>query len=196
MRVINATQAIFNKASILLHLLNEIAIAYYLIIAASSVILVKETKGRVYQLVSNIKGLKFVPITAAILVIYAVFFQQYLNAIPVLNWGWLGYNVALGPYGDQGLFGILPFVPLLIYMLLHLNYYEELYFRKNKKLVILWAFLHLTMGVQLHVAFALLPVGFIYKYIYDKHGVNNAYSAHFGTNIFIISAMLAAYLMG
>ena len=195
MCVINATRVIFNNASILFHLLNEIAIAYYLIIAASSVILVKETKGRVYQLVSNIRGLKFVPITAAILVVYAVFFQQYLNEIPVLNWGWLGYNVALGPNVDQGFFGVLPFVPVLIYMLLHLNYYEELYFRKNKKLVVLWAFLHLTMGVQLHVALALLPVGFIYKYIYDKHGVNNAYSAHFGTNIFIVSAMLAAYLI-
>jgi hypothetical protein len=184
-----------NNAGMLFQLLNEIAIAYYVIIAASSVILVKETKGRVLQLLSHVRGLKFVPITAAILVVYAIFFQQYLNEIPVLNWGWLGYNVALGPYGDQGLLGVLPFIPLLIYMLLHLNYYEELYFRKNKKLVILWAFLHLTMGVQLHVALALLPVGFIYKYIYDKHGVNDAYSAHFATNIFIVSAMLAAYLI-
>ena len=191
----NATRAMFNNTCTILHLLNEIAIAYYLIIAASSVVLVKETKGRVYQLASKMRGLKFVPITAAILVVYAVFFQQYLNAIPVLNWGWLGYNVALGPFGDQGFIGVLPFVPILIYMLLHLNYYEELYFRKNKKLVVLWAFLHLTMGVQLHVTLALLPVGFIYKYIYDKHGVETAYSAHFGTNIFIVSAMLAAYLI-
>ena len=191
----NETRVMLNNTSILLLVLNEIAIAYYLIIAASSIVLVKETKGRVHQLLSATKGLKFVPITAAILVIYAVFVQQYLNAIPVLNWGWLGYNIALGPYGEDGFLGIIPFVPILIYMLLHLNYYEELYFRKNKKLVVLWAFLHLTMGVQLHVAIALLPVGFIYKYIYDKHGVNNAYSAHFGTNIFIVSAMLVAYLV-
>ena len=191
----NETRVMLNNTSILLLVLNEIAIAYYLIIAASSIVLVKETKGRVHQLLSATKGLKFVPITAAILVIYAVFVQQYLNAIPVLNWGWLGYNIALGPYGEDGFLGIIPFVPILIYMLLHLNYYEELYFRKSKKLVVLWAFLHLTMGVQLHVAIALLPVGFIYKYIYDKHGVNNAYSAHFGTNIFIVSAMLVAYLV-
>lgn len=174
-------------------LLNEIAFAYYVIIAASSVVVAKETKGRVAELLSSIKGLKFVPVTVTILVTYALFVQQYLNTIPVLNWGWLGYNIALGPFGDQGLFGIIPFVPILIYMLLHLNYYEELYFRKNKKLVVLWAFLHMTMGVQLHIVFALLPVGFIYKYVYDKHGVNNAYSAHFATNIFIVFAMLAAY---
>jgi len=174
--------------------LNEIAIAYYIIIAASSVIVAKETKGRVRQLLSSTRGLKFVPITTAILITYALFVQPHLETIPVLNWGWLGYNIAAGPFGDQGLFGIIPFVPILVYMLLHINYYEELYFRKNKKLVVLWAFLHIAMGVQLHIVFALLPIGFIYKYIYDKHGVNNAYSAHFATNIFIISAMLIAYL--
>ncbi len=175
-------------------MLNEIAVAYYLIIAASSVVLAKETKGRVGQLLSSTKGLKFVPVTAAILVTYALLIQPHLTSIPVLNWGWLGYNIALGPYGDQGFIGILPFVPVLIYMLLHLNYYEELYFRKTKKHVVLWAFLHMTMGVQLNIVFALLPVGFIYKYIYDKHGVNNAYSAHFATNMFIIFALLIAYL--
>jgi hypothetical protein len=179
---------------VLSFLLNEIAIAYYVIIAASSVIVAKETKGRVGELLSSKKGLKFVPITASILITYAVFVQPYLDAIPILNWGWLGYNIAVGPFGDQGLFGILPFVPILVYMLLHINYYEELYFRKNKKLVLLWAFLHLAMGVQVHIAFALLPVGFIYKYIYDKHGVNNAYSAHFTTNMFIVFTMLIAYL--
>ena len=175
--------------------MNEIALAYYLIIAASSVVVAKETKGRVGILLSSRKGLKFVPITVSILVAYTLLLQQHLSAIPVLNWGWLGYNIALGPFGEDGLLGILPFVPILIYMLLHLNYYEELYFRKNKKLVVLWAFLHMTMGVQLHVALALLPIGFIYKYIYDKHGVSTAYSVHFGTNIFIVSSMLVAYLI-
>ena len=108
----NETRVMLNNTSIILLVLNEIAIAYYLIIAASSIVLVKETKGRVHQLLSTTKGLKFVPITAAILVIYAVFVQQYLNAIPVLNWGWLGYNIALGPYGEDGFLGIIPFVPI------------------------------------------------------------------------------------
>jgi membrane protease YdiL (CAAX protease family) len=101
----------------------------------------------------------------------------------------------MGPFGDQGFLGIAPFVPILIYMLLHLNYYEELYFRRNKKLVMLWAFLHIAMGVPLHVVIALLPAGFIYKYIYDKYGINNAFAAHFATNIFLVSSMLVSYAM-
>ncbi|MFQ5941077.1 MAG: hypothetical protein ACE5KA_05195 [Nitrososphaerales archaeon] len=175
--------------------MNEIAIAYYVIIAASSVIVAKETKGRIKTLLSSWKGIKFASMTIAILMFYALIIYNYLETIPILNWGWLGYNIALGPFGDQGFLGIIPFVPILIYMLLHLNYYEELYFRKNKRLVVLWAFLHIAMGIQLHVVLALLPVGFIYKYIYDKHGLNNAYSAHFATNIFIVLAMLSAYLL-
>lgn len=175
-------------------MLNEIAIAYYVIIAASSVVVARETKPRIMQLLSSWKGIKFTPITIAILMLYAMFAYPILDSIPILNWGWLGYNIALGPYGDQGLFGILPFVPILIYMLIHLNYYEELYFRKNNKLVLLWAVLHVAMGVQLHVVIALLPVGFIYKYIYDRHGIGNAYAAHFATNVFIVFSMLASYI--
>ncbi|MFQ5941637.1 MAG: hypothetical protein ACE5J2_01805 [Nitrososphaerales archaeon] len=175
--------------------MNEVAIAYYVIIAASSLIVAKETKGRVRILLSSVRGFKFAPITIAILMTYALFVQQHLNTVPILNWGWLGYNIALGPLGDQGFFGIIPFIPILIYMLLHLNYYEEMYFRKKKILVVLWAFLHIAMGVQVHIALALLPVGFIYKYIYDKHGLNNAYSAHFATNMFIVFSMLSAYMI-
>jgi len=174
--------------------LNEIAIAYYVIIAATSVLVARETRGRITSLLSSWKGIKFAPITIAILMVYALVIYQYLDTIPILNWGWLGYNIALGPFGDQGFLWVLPFVPILIYMLLHLNYYEELYFRKNKKLVVLWAFLHIAMGVQFHVVLALLPVGFIYKYIYDKHGVDNAYSAHFATNMFIVFSMLTSYV--
>nr|AIF08509.1 hypothetical protein [uncultured marine thaumarchaeote KM3_31_E07]AIF08581.1 hypothetical protein [uncultured marine thaumarchaeote KM3_31_F07] len=175
--------------------MNEIAIIYYIIIAASCVLVVRETKSRIITLVSNWKGVKFASITIAILMVYALVIYQYVDVIPILNWGWLGYNIALGPLGDQGFLGILPFVPILIYMLMHLNYYEEFYFRKNKKLVVLWAFLHIAMGVQIHVVFVLLPVGFIYKYIYDKYGLNNAYSVHFTTNIFLVFSILAAYAL-
>lgn len=169
--------------------------AYYVVIAASSALLARETKARIVTLPLGWKGLKFAPITIVILMVYAIFVYPYLDAIPLMNWGWLRYNIALGPFGDQGFLGILPFIPILIYMLLHLNYYEEVYFRRNKKLVVLWAFLHIAMGVQLHVVLALLPVGFIYKYIYDRHGINNAYSAHFATNIFMVFSMLVAYAL-
>lgn len=174
--------------------MNEIAIAYYIIIAATSLLLVRETRGRVSALLSSFTGIKFAPITIAILMVYALVVYEYLETVPILNWGWLGYNIALGPFGDSGFLGILPFIPILIYMMLHLNYYEEFYFRKNKKLVVLWAFLHIAMGVQLHVVLALLPIGFIYKYIYDKHGLNNAYSAHYATNLFIVLAMFGVYI--
>ena len=56
--------------------MNEIAIAYYVVIAASSLVVVKETRGRVGILISSVKGFKFAPITIAILMTYALFIQQ------------------------------------------------------------------------------------------------------------------------
>jgi len=45
---------------------------------------------------------------------------------------WLKYNVALDPFACQDLLEIISFISMLIYMLLHLNYYEEQYFREQK----------------------------------------------------------------
>jgi membrane protease YdiL (CAAX protease family) len=106
----------------------------------------------------------------------------------------LGYNIALGPFGNQGLFGILPFLPLLLYTLIHVNYFEELYFRKDITHVVIWAALHIAMGVAVYVTLALIPLGLFYKFIKDRYDVNHAYTLHFATNIVIISISLSLYM--
>ena len=66
-------------------------------------------------------------------------------------------------------------------------------FRKNVKRVILWAFLHVAMGVAINVALVLLPLGFFYRYLFNKYGVNYAYALHFATNLVIVGISFISY---
>ena len=170
-------------------------VIFYAVTVVPTLLFVKETKTRLQNLRHGIRSLVWLPLTIGSLLSYVVFAMGYLSEIPVLNWSWLGYNIALGPTADQGLYGVLPFVPMLVYMLIHVNYFEELYFRKNIPLTIGWAFLHVAMGVAVHVALALLPVGLLYKYIYKKCGINHAYTLHFATNIIIVSVSIGSYFV-
>lgn len=168
---------------------------FYAAMVVPSLLVAKETRTRIRDLRAGIKSLVFLPLTIGALVLYVLFGMEHLASVPVLSWSWLGYNIALGPYADSGFLGVLPFVPLLFYMLIHVNYFEELYFRKSAKLVVAWAFLHVAMGVAVHVALALLPLGFFYQYLYKKRGVNHAYALHLGTNIAIIALSLMSYVV-
>ena len=114
--------------------------------------------------------------------------------IPILNWSWLGYNIALGPYAEQGFWGVIPFIPILLYMFIHVNYYEELYFRKSKKMVVVWALMHIAMGIKIHLAIIMLPIGFLFKYIYDKKGIRHSYAMHFATNILVVIALVLSFI--
>ena len=117
------------------------------------------------------------------------------DEIPILNWSWLGYNIAFGPFAEEGMWGIIPFMPLLLYMFLHINYFEESYFRKSKKMVIVWALIHIAMGIKIHMALILIPIGFVFKYIYDKKGLNHSYSMHFATNIMVVCVLFLSFVL-
>lgn len=160
-----------------------------------SILLAKETKTRLSNLKSGYKALIFLPLTVSTLVIYVIFAMEFLSNIPILNLSWLGYNIVIGPFADQGVFGILPFIPLLIYMLIHVNYFEEFYFRKNVKRVVIWALLHIVMGVAVYVVIVLLPLGFFYRYILDKYSINHAYTLHFATNLVLIGISVSSYFL-
>lgn len=169
-------------------------IGYYVFTVATSLILIKETKKRVLDLVAGAKSIIYAPIAFGILIGYLLTLYPYAEKIPILNWSWLGYNIAFGPFADQGFWGIIPFIPLLLYMFIHINYVEELYFRKSKKMVLVWAFAHVAMGIKLHMAILLIPVGFLFKYIYDKKGLNHSYAMHFATNILVVVALFLTLL--
>lgn len=169
-------------------------IGYYVFTVATSLILIKETKKRVLDLVAGAKSIIYAPIAFGILIGYLLTLYPYAEKIPILNWSWLGYNIAFGPFADQGFWGIIPFIPLLLYMFIHINHVEELYFRKSKKMVLVWAFAHVAMGIKLHMAILLIPVGFLFKYIYDKKGLNHSYAMHFATNILVVVALFLTLL--
>lgn len=169
-------------------------IGYYVLTVAASLVLVKETKKRLADLKKGLSSIKYSPIAYGILFAYIFLAFEYVDAIPILNWSWLGYNIAFGPFADQGLWGIIPFVPLLVYMFIHINYVEELYFRKSKKMVVVWALVHIAMGIKIHMAIVLLPIGFLFKYIYDKKGIQHSYAMHFATNVLIVITLLFSFL--
>ncbi|MFB5597944.1 MAG: hypothetical protein ACE5RJ_02870 [Nitrosopumilaceae archaeon] len=169
-------------------------IGYYVLTVGASLALIKETKNRWNNLKKGIKSVKYAPLTFGIITVYALFLFDFLDTIPILNWSWLGYNIAFGPFADQGIWGILPFIPLLIYMFIHINYIEELYFRKSKKMVVVWALIHIAMGIKVHTALMLLPIGFLFKYIYDKKGINHSYAMHFATNILIVVSLFLSFI--
>ena len=160
-----------------------------------SLLLIKETRSRLRDLKSGLCSLVFLPVTIGGLAAFVLLAVNAFSKMPILNWSWLGYNIALGPFASTGVMGILPFVPLLVYMLVHVNYFEEMYFRKNAKLVVLWAFLHIAMGVAVYVVLVLLPLGFLYQRIYFKRGLNHAYALHFVTNLGVVGMALGAFFL-
>ena len=167
----------------------------YIALMAPSLLFVKQTYRRILDLKAGIKGLAFLPITVVSLLIFVFFILGFLNQFPLFNISWLGYNIAVGPYADQGFTGVLPFLPFLVYTFIHVNYFEEYYFRTNLKRVVIWAFLHMVMGVSVSVVLMLLPLGFFYKYIYDKYGVDYSYALHFSTNITILLISILSFIV-
>lgn len=174
---------------------NIYLVILYVVMIGPSILLVKETKSRVANLKDGLRVLVFLPVTTLGVVAYTVLAMDSISRIPFLNWSWLGYNIALGPLGDKGMWGIIPFLPFMIYTLVHVNYFEEMYFRNNNLRVIIWAFLHILMGVAIHVVLALLPLGFFYRYVFKKQGVNYSYALHFFTNISLLTLSLLSFFL-
>ena len=170
-------------------------LGYYVLTVGSSLLLIKETKKRILNLKNGLKSIKYAPISFAILAVYVLFIFPYVDQIPILNWSWLGYNIAFGPFAEQGIWGVLPFIPLLLYMFIHINYFEERIFRNSKKMVIVWALIHIAMGIKIHMALILIPIGFIFKYVYDKKGVEHSYAMHFATNILVVGALFLSFVL-
>ena len=53
----------------------------------------------------------------------------------------------------------------------------------------------MVMGVSVSVVIMLLPLGFFYKYILDKYGVDYAYALHFSTNMTILLISIVSFLL-
>ena len=172
----------------------QFVIGYYIFTVSASLLLVKETKNRIKDLKKGLGSIKYAPLAYGIILAYVFLLFPIIDTIPILNWSWLGYNIAFGPFADDGFWGVLPFIPLLLYMFLHINYVEELYFRRSKKMVLVWALIHIAMGIKVHMALMLIPVGFLFKYIYDKKGLNDSFAMHFATNILVVLSLFLSFI--
>ena len=51
------------------------------------------------------------------------------------------------------------------------------------------------MGIKVHFALVLIPIGFIFKYIYDKKGVESAYAMHLTTNVLVVCALFLSFVL-
>lgn len=168
-------------------------IGYYILTVGVSLLLIKETKKRLSDLRQGLKSIVYAPISFGVIIVYVLFFAEYAESVPILNWSWLGYNIAFGPMVEEGFWGIVPFIPILLYMFIHINYVEEFYFRRSKKMVVVWALAHIAMGIKVHMALMLLPIGFLFKYVYDRRGVKHSYAMHFATNILVVITLLLSF---
>ena len=123
------------------------------------------------------------------------------EALPILKWGWLGYNIIFGPLfisenrnGNQvgmiGWIGMTIIFSITVLVFVIWNYWEEENFRESYRLVALWALLHLVMGIPLWAVIPIFFSGVLYKHIYDKYSVDHAFTAHFATNTSLIFTLM------
>ena len=85
-------------------------IGYYVLTVGASLLLIKDTKKRILDLKAGLGSMKYAPVAFGILVVYILFAFEFVDQIPILNWSWLGYNIAFGPFAEQGMLGIIPSV--------------------------------------------------------------------------------------
>ena len=76
-------------------------VGYYVFTVAASLVLIKETKKRLFDLSKGIKSIIYAPISFGVLILYIVFAYPFVDKIPILNWSWLGYNIAFGPFAEE-----------------------------------------------------------------------------------------------
>jgi hypothetical protein len=161
---------------------------FYGMVVVSIFLAFPEIPQRVKSFRRGVRGIKYTPL------ILLVFFGSGIGAfflaeaLPILKWGWLGYNIIFGPSGGEEGIGIETAVILIIALLgcFLFNYWEEKNFRENYPLVALWALLHLIMGIPLSAVIPIFCSGLVLKHVYDKYSVDHAYVAHFTTNASLI----------
>jgi len=91
---------------VIVYLQDLYLVIIYVAVVGPSLLLVGETKSRILSLKKGSRALVYLPLTVLPLLAFAIFAVNFLSSIPFLNASWLGYNIAIGPFGNQGLFGI------------------------------------------------------------------------------------------
>lgn len=152
---------------------------------------------------NNYTAIKYLPITLTILITTAIISLKLSQHIQILQIGLLNTNIIGLPLKNtieqtsqktkpktittiKLTLKYLSFLTLIILAMLINNYLEEKHYRKNYKQVTKWALLHLIMGIPLYAIIPIFSTGIIYKKIYDKKGLPQAFVTHFFTNITLL----------
>jgi hypothetical protein len=167
---------------------------FYGMVVGSIFIALPEIPQRVKSFRRGAKGIKYTPLTLLVLLGSAIGAFFLAEALPILKWGWLGYNIIFDPSGGEEGKGIgIGTTMILIIAFLGcflFNYWEEKNFRESYPLVALWALLHLIMGISLWAVIPIFCSGLVLKHVYDKYSVDHAYVAHFTTNASLIILLI------
>ena len=168
------------------------------------------TMDRLRSLKAGLRALIYFPVVWIVLIISLVSAVYVSEVFPILKWGWLGYNIVTAPVSEVvsdkitdpsmtiGFENTILFIGIfiiIIYACLLCNYYEEAMYRDSLLSVVIWALLHLIMGISLFMVIPLFFIGIIYKYIYDKYSVDHSYCLHFFTNMSLIGIMAIIFFL-
>ena len=158
----------------------------------------------------GIRGIIYTPLSFLTLMVGMVLALTVAEMVPILQWGWLGANMVLAPAtiiteevtstSDPAVMATSPVyivsmlavLVIAILVMITCNYWEESRFRKRYRDVIIWALLHILMGIPLYAVIPIFMSGNVYKYVYDKRGVCEAYCAHFFTNMTLVAILTLA----
>jgi membrane protease YdiL (CAAX protease family) len=191
--------------------MNWIIYVLWGIIMVSLVIEIKYTKERLASLKRGFNALKFLPVALIILITAAIVAITAKDQFPILNWGWLGTNIMMQPLVDIAetqtttvgigvdlvqIITIILFMVAIAFACLLCNFYEEERFRSSLFAVVIWAFIHMLMGIPIYAVFPIFCVGLFYKYIYDKYSLDHSYCLHFFTNMSLVSVMGIVLIIG
>lgn len=163
---------------------------------------------RLNDIRNNYKSVIYAPISILILFSSLIFALLLAEQFSILYYGWLGENIAVSPAADSveaventnslpifEIFKFVVFISILLLAMLVFNYIEEEMFRDNYKEVLVWALLHLIMGIPILTIIPIFSVGVFYKILRDKKGLGAAYVAHLTTNLFIVSTLFIRFLI-
>jgi len=178
------------------------------IVVITTLIDINKIPRNVKALKDGWKGLAFLPV--AVVILYSMLYValKLAEIFPVLNWGWLGTNIVAAPLIDVAtasettgmnlisFLTIIGFAITIVFLCLIANYYEEEGFRSTYKSVVIWALLHLIMGIPIYALIPIFCLGIFYKFVHDKYSLNHAYTLHFSTNVTVVALVVAVVLLG
>ena len=142
------------------------------------------------------QGIKFLPIALLINLIS-------ITSLKILNNPILNTNISLFmvPSSAVNTFTLIDYIVafvLIIFLCSSFNYLEEYYFRTKWDLVGIWVALHLVLGLSAwtigQVFFILVPLGILFKKVFDKYGVETSYCLHLFNNLSVVLLQFLSFL--